>query len=210
MKPSTTAVTSCLTLWAAMSVTAGPAFAEPPPAKQVPAGTVQAKPSSAAGANRSEPAEHHRKLKAMIGTWEVLSRKWTGGPGAMPIEERGLAEKHMILGDRFLQEDYTGTALGKPHIGHGITGYDLVKQQYVNTWVCTRSTQTVISEVTVDAATKDQDAARASSDRPTMQNQGPDMAIHIASENKHIHEYYETGPDGKKRKTIEIVYTRKL
>src|SRR5512147_885868 len=64
------------------------------------------------------PGEPHKKLEAMAGSWSVKSKMWAA-PGAPPEEGDGTSENTMILGGRWLQQRFQGTAMGMPFEGVG-------------------------------------------------------------------------------------------
>src|SRR5262245_7974726 len=64
-------------------------------------------------AKLATPGPEHAKLKAMVGTWDATSKMWMK-PGAPPTEAKGTATYKMALGDRYLEETYTGNMMGQP------------------------------------------------------------------------------------------------
>lgn len=166
-------------------------------------------PAQKSGGRYAEPDAHHKLLKSLAGSWVLSSRTWKGAPGPEPILTTGIAEKTLILGDRFIQEDYHSIIQGQPYTGQGVTGFDTAKQKFFNTWVCTRSTGVIVSEGTVDSSGKDVVMSGIAFDHSTQQNKTHSMTIHIASSDKHTITYYESGADGKAVKIVEVDYTRK-
>jgi hypothetical protein len=80
------------------------------------------------------PSEGHRRLEPMVGTWKAKTT-FTMTPGAPPSVEENTSEHRLVLGGRFLEQRYTGTAMGMPFEGIGYTGYDNVQKKYVGTWM---------------------------------------------------------------------------
>jgi uncharacterized membrane protein len=60
----------------------------------------------------------------MAGDWDAVVKTWMG-PGE-PEASRGYSANKMILGGRYLLQEYEGGAMGKPFQCMGITGYDNV------------------------------------------------------------------------------------
>lgn len=87
----------------------------------------------------SSPGVAHEKLKAMEGSYKTTTRVWQA-PGAQPLESQGKASFKMILGGRFLQQDFEGQMMGMPQLGLGLLGYDNHRKQFMGVWCDTFST----------------------------------------------------------------------
>ncbi|MEW6665884.1 MAG: DUF1579 domain-containing protein [Thermodesulfobacteriota bacterium] len=85
------------------------------------------------------PGEPHRRLAGRAGRWSTQSKHWME-LDKPPVESAGSCERKMILGGRFLQEEFNGDLMGNPFTGIGITGYDNQSNKYVMSWVDTLST----------------------------------------------------------------------
>jgi hypothetical protein len=198
-----------LTLVACAALLSSTARAEKPEKKaeaKAPAGGDHAKEMEAMIAKYSTPGEQHKKLEALAGSWTAAAKFWMG-PGK-PVESTGTAEIKAVLGGRFYQEMYTGTFMGKPFSGIGMTGFDLAKNKYVTAWTDTMTTWMENAEGTADAAGKVITMTSQSFDFQTQKPKTTKWVIKIESDKKHITEFYET-VNGKEMKTGEIVYTRK-
>lgn len=159
-------------------------------------------------AKYSEPTEQHKKLKALVGTWDVTTKNWMG-PNEKALESKGTAERKMILGDRFVSEEYKGTMMGKPFAGQGLTGYDNAKQKLVGTWVDSVSTQVMHSEGSFDAGGKELTMSGTTFCPMTQKDKPFRMVTAIESDKKVVMTSYDVGPDGKEFKSMELTYTRK-
>ncbi len=84
------------------------------------------------------PGEEHKKLEAMIGEWDVVSKMWMG-PGE-PQVSKATSKNVSFLGGRFVMQDYKGTWMGQPFTGVGLMGYDNFKKQHVGMWLDSWST----------------------------------------------------------------------
>ena len=87
------------------------------------------------------PAEAHKKLESMVGTWMTKVTMWEA-PGGEPQVSEGKSVNMMVLGGRWLEQKYEGTFMGGPFSGIGYTGYDNYKKQYLSWWMDTMSTTT--------------------------------------------------------------------
>lgn len=194
---------------ASAQTTTAPAATPPKPAAKAGApGKPDEATVMAAMAKQAEVTDNHKKLKALVGKWQTVNRAWMA-PDQPPVETKGTAEKHMILGDRFVQEDYKGTVMGKPFSGQGLTGYDNNKQKFTNTWADTMTTALFTLEGTADAGGKDVVLAGSAYCPIEKRNKNYRQVLHIESDKKHSFEMFEVGPDGKETKTMEVIYTRK-
>jgi hypothetical protein len=85
------------------------------------------------------PGEPHKLLANRVGSWKTKSRHWME-PDQPPMEFTGSCERKMILGGRFLQEEFSGEMMGAPFSGIGVMGYDNHRKKYVSSWVDTMGT----------------------------------------------------------------------
>jgi hypothetical protein len=85
------------------------------------------------------PGPGHAMLAGSVGDWDATVKMWMG-PGE-PMVTAGTSHNTMILGGRYLEQRYTGTMMGQPFHGYGLTGYDNRKQRYTTLWVDDSSTE---------------------------------------------------------------------
>jgi hypothetical protein len=88
-----------------------------------------------------QPSAAHKLLQHYVGTWDTVSRIYTGGPGSQAIEARGVSTFKSVLGGKWVMEEHQGTMMGMPHNGIGMMGYDNYKQLYVTSWYSNRGTE---------------------------------------------------------------------
>lgn len=153
------------------------------------------------------PGAPHAHLMALAGSWTVKAKEWMA-PGAPPTESTGTVEMRSLLGGRFLQQDFTGTMMGQPYQGHGITGYDNHRKKYVSIWMDSMSTAPFIMEGAASADGKTI-TLHGSHDMPG----GGSMthrAVWISPDANHqTFEMYGAHGQEKEEKEMELVYTRK-
>lgn len=154
----------------------------------------------------ANPGPEHEVLKSLAGSWKTVTKAWFG-PGEPQVTE-GTAEATSILGGRFLREEYTGIFMGDPFQGMGVTGYDLMKKEYVGTWVDSMGTGIAESKGRYDAAAKRFDYTATYMDPMTMKEKTWRMVNKIIDNNKHVFSMFDM-MDGKEVMTMEITYTRK-
>ena len=120
----------------------------------------------------------------------------------------GTAETRLILGGRFLQEDYSNTFANTPFQGHGLTGYDLLKQKYVNVWVDNLGSWLTLSEGSLDPSGKVLTLTGEMPDPQTGKGRPTKTVTRIESADRHVFEIYDH-VDGKDVKIMEVTYTRR-
>ena len=153
------------------------------------------------------PGAPHQMLAGMGGSWDAKTKFWTE-PNKPPTESKGTCEQKMILGGRFLQQEFTGDMMGSPFTGIGVTGYDNHTQKYVSTWMDSMGTAILVFEgkASADGKTITQESRY---DDPI---KGPvkwRSVTRSMDSNTWLFEMYETGKSGKEEKMMEITYTRK-
>lgn len=165
-------------------------------------------PMIAAMAKYMTPGPQHKMLTSMAGTWAVAGKFWQKDATKPPMETTGTAEIK-AMGDLWVTQDFSGSFMGKPFVGHGIDGYDLTKNKYVGTWVDSMGTYMMNSEGTADASGKVMTYTANDFDPMTTKTGTVKEVVKIDSDKQHTMTMYKTGADGKDVKMMELVYTRK-
>ncbi len=154
----------------------------------------------------SEPGEQHRWLQALCGSWTTLTRTWMGaGP---PSEAQGTSEVRAILGGRFIEEQHQSRFLGRPFEGRGLTGYDLGKQRFVNSWIDSMGTWMTSGEGTLDPTGKVLTVSATNFDPMSGKTATSRWVTRIEGPDRHVFEVYDQVGD-KEAKVMEVIYTRK-
>jgi hypothetical protein len=153
------------------------------------------------------PGEVHKLLASLEGTWTTKTRSWME-PDKAPIETTGTCEQKLLLGGRYLQQEYTGDMMGEPFTGYNIMGYDNHTKKYVSVWFDSMSTGINFFEGTAseDGKTITQES---SYDDPI---KGPTVwrsVTRIADDNTLLYEMYLTPKGGKEEKMMEMTVSRK-
>lgn len=156
----------------------------------------------------STPGEQHKILKELSGNWKH-TLKWWMKPGTNPEMHTGTNTNKMILGGRFLQQDAKGKAMGQPFQGVGLTGFDLLREEFQSVWLDNMSTSMMSSTGTYDAATKTIKETGTFSDAMTGEkNRWYRAEWKILDKNNYTYEMYVKGTDGAEFKSMEITYKR--
>ena len=155
------------------------------------------------------PGDAHKKLNAMVGTFDAKIKMWME-PGAPPAESSGKAVNEWVLGGRWVQQRFDGTFMGQPFSGIGYTGYDNVRHMYVGTWMDSMSTSMMNSSGgDPDASGKNWRFAASSVDPVSGDPVNIDERLTVVDNDHQVFEMYGPGPDGSIYKMMEITYTRK-
>ncbi|MEO8219039.1 MAG: DUF1579 domain-containing protein [Acidobacteriota bacterium] len=153
------------------------------------------------------PGSAHKMLDPMVGTFDAKTTMWMA-PGAPPMTSMGVSTNHWVLGNRYMQQDFSGNFQGMPFMGVGYTGYDNGKKQYFGSWMDNMSTGVMTSTGnTTDGKTWN--FKSTSTDPMTGKDMPGDMKITVTDADHHTMEMWGPGPDGKVFKMMEISYSRK-
>jgi hypothetical protein len=153
------------------------------------------------------PGAPHKLLASMAGSWNTKIKSWME-PNKPPMESTGNCEQKMILGGRFLQQEFTGDMMGSPFTGIGVTGYDNHTKKYVSTWMDSMGTAILFFEGTASADGKTV-IQESHYDDPVKGPMKWRSVTRIVGDNTHVFEMYSTDKSGKEEKMMEITYTRK-
>lgn len=99
------------------------------------------------------PGKGHKQMHAILGVWDAPSKYWAA-PGVEPVISPGYSIRKMIMGGRFVYEDYEGYFFGKPFRGLGITAFDNATGTFPAMWIDTLGTNIMTSTGTVDETGK--------------------------------------------------------
>jgi len=153
------------------------------------------------------PGAPHKMLANLQGAWATRTRGWME-PDKPPMEGTGTCEQKMILGGRYLQQEYTSEMMGSPFTGINLIGYDNHTRKYVSTWIDSMSTGIYYFEGTASADGK----TITQENRYDDPVRGPTLwrsMTRIVDDNTLEYEMYLTSKGGKEEKMMEMTVTRK-
>jgi hypothetical protein len=157
----------------------------------------------------STPGAPHKTLEGMTGNWSYTAKAWEEAKGK-PEEFQGTSSMKMILGGRFLQQDFKGQMMGQPFEGMGLVGYDNLKKKYETVWLDNMATGMMTGTGTYDAGSKTlKDKGVASCPMTASKTRAYRSEWKMADNNNMS--FIMWGPDiktGKEFKQMEITYKR--
>jgi hypothetical protein len=89
------------------------------------------------------PVPEHKILASLAGEWDTEVRCFMSDA---PMVNKGVCKSRMILGGRFLQEEFDGEMMGQKFQGMGLTGFDKLKQKFIGTWIDSMGTSVFVTE----------------------------------------------------------------
>lgn len=87
----------------------------------------------------AQPGEPHKLFETLVGSWTTQTKEWME-PGKPPTESTGTSEMKMLLGGRFLYQEFNRQIVGRPFNGIGIDAYDNMTKKHVTVWIDTLGT----------------------------------------------------------------------
>jgi len=153
------------------------------------------------------PNEHHKLLQQFVGEWDVKTRTWMT-PEAPAMDSSGTAVTKSEFDGRFVTMVFKGDFMGQPFEGRLVQAYNNNSKQNEAVWYDSMSTGLWTS------------TGSASSDGKVFTMTGtyvePDGSKKATREvttfktpDNYVSDFFETGPDGKEHKMMELTYTRK-
>lgn len=153
------------------------------------------------------PGEPHKKMAKSAGKWKV--KVWSRWDPSQPAEEStASADFSTILGGRFLQQKYKGTMMGMPFEGYGLSAYDNVTGEYIDTWMDSMGTAPMVSRGKMDESGKVLTQTGSMVDAFTKKPMEMKSVGTFVDDDHMKFEMFTTGPDGKEMKVMQLDYSR--
>lgn len=154
------------------------------------------------------PGASHKLLDPFVGSWDATVKMWMA-PGMDPQTSTGTCQNQWMLGGRYVHTTFQGDFMGMPFEGAGVTGYDNLKKKYTSLWMDNMSTYFSLMEGQSSADGKNFTYSGMVPDAMTGATKKVKEVIRMVSNDEHVMEWWEAGPDGKDMMTMEITYKRK-
>jgi hypothetical protein len=156
-------------------------------------------------AEYAQPGREHEAFKELVGEWKTETKSYWPGQ-AEPQTSQSTATFKLIMGGRFVQQEFKGEYNGKPFEGLGIFGYDKAKKKYVSVWLDNMGTGIMLSEGTYDEASKTFTEI-GEIESPTGKMREKTVTKDV-DKNKFVLTMWMLLPGDKEQKVMEIIYTR--
>jgi hypothetical protein len=151
------------------------------------------------------PGPMHAAFKPMEGKFKAVVKTWVA-PGAEPVVSEGVSENSILLGGRYLENKYTGTMMGQPFEGMGLTGFDNKAKKVWSMWIDNMSTKGMASEGTMSEDGKTM-TCEGIADGPDGKPMKYKTVTKVVDANTHTYSM-TTSEGGKEVPWMEITYTR--
>ena len=170
--------------------------------------SAEQKAAMAAWTKAMTPGKEHQEMASRIGTWQGKVSMWEA-PGAAPQISPGKSERTMGLGGRVMIDHWTGSMMGMPFEGLGVTGYDNASGKWWSTWSDNFSTGVMTGNGTCDTDHKKGCSFVSSSVDPmTGKAKTTRSTVSWPTADDEVMEMFDTAPGGKEWKSMEIVLRR--
>ena len=154
------------------------------------------------------PNANHEFLNSLAGTWKANVKFWMD-PKSEPIESEGTSEAKMIMGGRFLEQTFSGSAMGQPFEGRGLYGYDNMRKEYIVLWFDNMATGIMRSSAKYNSETKVMAEEGSMSCPITNENhRWYRGATTIIDAEHYTYETFMKNKDGQEFRSMVITYTR--
>lgn len=90
------------------------------------------------------PSEEHKELERFVGEWRVRIAS-RGDPTQSPLISEGSSSISWVLGNRFVEEYFSGKLAEQPYEGRGFFGFDNTTRRYVSVWMESVATGVVLA-----------------------------------------------------------------
>lgn len=154
----------------------------------------------------AKPGPQHEEFKELVGQWKAEVKSFWENP-KKPEVSTGTSTMKLILGGRYLQQQFRCEMGGQAFEGLGICAYDKAQKKYVSIWIDNMGTGIMHSEGKYDKATGTfTEIGESSSPMGKMKLK---MVTKPVNKDKFIFTMRMVMPDGTETKGMEITYTRK-
>ena len=153
-----------------------------------------------------QPGEMHKMLEKDTGKWKTETKYWMY-PGAEPQISQGEENSKMILGGRYKQSTFTGTAMGMPFEGMSIEGFDNATKEFTSIWIDNLGTGTAIAKGKFNPKNKTISYYGSMIDPISKKEIKFKELITFTNDSTHKMEMF-MGEGEKEFKSMEIIFTR--
>jgi len=155
------------------------------------------------------PTEPHKRMASEVGTWTEDMTFWMSPDDKNPQKNTATVEIKMILGGRYQEQKHKGKVMGMDFEGISVLAYNNASGEYTSTWIDNMATGLMVGTGKFDEATKSTTFLGEMTDPLTKKSKKTRQIITIVDDNTQKIESYDTTPEGKEFKSMEILMKRK-
>ena len=156
----------------------------------------------------SVPNANHEFLKSLVGSWKGDVKYWMDSK-ADSSESEGRSDNRMIMGGRFLEENFSSNLMGQFYEGRGVYGYDGMHKEFTGIWFDSTSTSVMISSAHYNPSTKIFTEVGNISNLFSEEYYRSYKAVTaLIDEGHYSYELFLKDQDGREYKSMSIIFTR--
>ncbi|MDQ3102186.1 MAG: DUF1579 domain-containing protein [Bacteroidota bacterium] len=150
----------------------------------------------------------HAQLKSFVGTYTGTSNTWFE-PGDPIDTSQVTGTLRMVLGDRFLMHEYSGSMEGKPLEGIALIGFSLGENRWQIAWLDSfhNGTRIMLSESSVGSDPSFPNVI-GTYPAPPGPSWGWRTTIEKPAEDRLVITHYNISPEGEEVKAVEFDYKK--
>lgn len=153
----------------------------------------------------SGPGPQHESIARFAGTWRAEVQLWMD-PTGDPMVSHGTMTNQMIVGDRFLQQEYHDDA--GMFEGRGFWGYNHIDRRFEGFWIDSMATFFQIEHGRLDESKNIYVMEGSMTNPGTGQPMKKRSVIKLTGPDEHSLELYFAPQGGPEAKAMEIRYKR--
>jgi hypothetical protein len=154
-------------------------------------------------------AAEHGLLKGFEGRWRAEVRMWMD-PGQDLMVSTGVMVNRLVLGGRFLEQDYADDA--GMFQGRGLFGYNTIEQRWEGLWIDTMATFMMHEHGSYDAGTRTWEMSEEIRDPGSGHLMRKRSVVTVTDADRHTMAMFFTPlageNEGRESKCMEIAYER--
>lgn len=155
------------------------------------------------------PTEPHKRMASEAGTWNEELTFWMGPDDKNPQKYTATADVKMILGGRYQEQKHKGKVMGMDFEGVSTMAFNNASQEYTSTWIDNMATGMMIATGKFDPSSKSTTFSGEMVDPTTKKSKKYRQVVTIIDNDTQKMESFDTSPDGKEFKSMEILMKRK-
>ena len=177
--------------------------------KEIPAEPMDSLSMQKAWQEYATPTEPHKRMASEAGTWNEDLTFWMGPDDTKPQKSTATVNTKMLFNGLYQESVHTGNMMGMPFEGRSTLAFDNAAQEYVSTWIDNMGTGIMIMRGKYDQASKTLKMEGECTDPLTKKVKKMREVITSVDADTQKMEMYDTAPDGKEFKSMEIILKRK-